>query len=366
MKLVAAKCPNCGAQIEVDQNSDSTKCEYCDSKIIVEDAIEKYKVEISGSVQVNNLPTIENFIKLGDRHFNNNEFTEAYNNYTKAVELDPDNVHAVFRQGLCKAKSSNYERFELDYVIIALKNIYEILKNRNENNEIERYVVECNAEIRRHDLLLVSKYNQSTLQQNEVEAFNQNIKKCIDGYEYLYSITENNIELKKKIIDNIMKSIGNYLVKKRYISNIRTNTGGYLVKYYSLSSQVMNEYNSKKQFYYTELIKLSSPEEQEKLLNKQKKSSNNFGAPTLKFFKVSCFIIVAFACLMAGISLISGNFICWFLWAFVAVLYVPTNKKKILDKYGEKFPTLQTTIYVFRVIIPFIAFYLLVILSSKD
>ena len=31
MKIVAAKCPNCGANIEVDSNSNTTKCEYCNS-----------------------------------------------------------------------------------------------------------------------------------------------------------------------------------------------------------------------------------------------------------------------------------------------------------------------------------------------
>ena len=30
MKFVAAKCPNCGAQIQVDKNSNSTICEFCE------------------------------------------------------------------------------------------------------------------------------------------------------------------------------------------------------------------------------------------------------------------------------------------------------------------------------------------------
>ena len=50
MKLVAAKCPNCGASIDVDKDSESTKCDFCKSKIIVEDAIAKYKIELSGEV----------------------------------------------------------------------------------------------------------------------------------------------------------------------------------------------------------------------------------------------------------------------------------------------------------------------------
>lgn len=52
MKIVSAKCPSCGANIEVDENSNQTKCEFCHSTIIVEDAIKKYKVEISGTVSL--------------------------------------------------------------------------------------------------------------------------------------------------------------------------------------------------------------------------------------------------------------------------------------------------------------------------
>lgn len=54
MKIVAAKCPTCGANIEVDENSNRTKCDFCHSTIIVEDAIQRYKIDVSGSVKVEN------------------------------------------------------------------------------------------------------------------------------------------------------------------------------------------------------------------------------------------------------------------------------------------------------------------------
>ena len=37
MKLVTAKCPNCCADINIDENSKIIKCEYCNASIIVED-----------------------------------------------------------------------------------------------------------------------------------------------------------------------------------------------------------------------------------------------------------------------------------------------------------------------------------------
>ena len=39
MKLVSAKCPNCGANLELNEKNEKTKCNFCNSTIIVEDAI---------------------------------------------------------------------------------------------------------------------------------------------------------------------------------------------------------------------------------------------------------------------------------------------------------------------------------------
>lgn len=41
MELLAAKCPNCGANIELDKNRDVLYCSYCGTKIIVKDEIKK-------------------------------------------------------------------------------------------------------------------------------------------------------------------------------------------------------------------------------------------------------------------------------------------------------------------------------------
>ena len=102
MKFVAAKCPNCGAQIQVDKNSNSTICEFCDSQIFVEEAIEKHRIEVSGSIEINNLPKLENYLKLGERHYNNGEYEESYEMYSKAIELDPDNYISIMRRGFSK------------------------------------------------------------------------------------------------------------------------------------------------------------------------------------------------------------------------------------------------------------------------
>ncbi len=70
--------------------------------ILVEDAIAKLKVVVEGEVELKGVPKLESYLKLGDRAYKDGEFDEAYINYSKALELDPDNAIAILRQGLSK------------------------------------------------------------------------------------------------------------------------------------------------------------------------------------------------------------------------------------------------------------------------
>ena len=42
IKLQDAKCPNCGANIQVNDKLENTICQYCGSQVVIEEAIEKY------------------------------------------------------------------------------------------------------------------------------------------------------------------------------------------------------------------------------------------------------------------------------------------------------------------------------------
>ena len=42
VKLVSAKCPNCGAALKLSKEEEKTKCDYCHNTIIVDDAITPY------------------------------------------------------------------------------------------------------------------------------------------------------------------------------------------------------------------------------------------------------------------------------------------------------------------------------------
>lgn len=48
MSLVAAKCPSCGASIQIPEGQDRCFCAYCGSQILTQAAIAFAKVQIEG------------------------------------------------------------------------------------------------------------------------------------------------------------------------------------------------------------------------------------------------------------------------------------------------------------------------------
>ncbi len=53
MKMVSIKCPNCGSSVELNGDLEKGTCNYCGTEIYNENALEKKKVEVSGSIVVN-------------------------------------------------------------------------------------------------------------------------------------------------------------------------------------------------------------------------------------------------------------------------------------------------------------------------
>ena len=51
-KLVLAKCTNCGGQLTVDAGQKSAVCPFCNSKFLIEQAINNYNFNMHGNMNV--------------------------------------------------------------------------------------------------------------------------------------------------------------------------------------------------------------------------------------------------------------------------------------------------------------------------
>lgn len=95
MPLVPAKCPQCGANIEIDDSKDAGICKYCGTAFITEKAINNYNTYVT----------------------NNNSFAGA----SIVVQSDTENIEKLIERASTFIKLKEYDDAEKAYHEIALK-----------------------------------------------------------------------------------------------------------------------------------------------------------------------------------------------------------------------------------------------------
>lgn len=252
MKLVSAKCPNCGANIEVDKNSDSTRCEFCKSKIIVEDAIAKYKIEVSGEVEIKNLPTLKNHIKLAERYYNDNEYEEALEQYSKICELDSNNCDAIVRRGICKSLLIRYPNFNVNHITNGLKNACDILeKEEKDNKDVNKYIIQCVYAIKKIESNMESYANGNILSKIEVEGLITRLIVCLEKKEYLFSLIKDDENVEIEIINSILTTISLINKKRKYNTGVTNRKGNRILVPFNINRNTLNRINTTRNKYQT-------------------------------------------------------------------------------------------------------------------
>lgn len=111
MAFKAAVCPSCGGQLQVPDDRDSVKCMYCGTDIIVREAIQ------SGS-GIN----IKNYLELAVAATNAGNYQEAYDYYSKVLEIDIKNPEAWCGKGRSAGWLSTLSNFRFAEMKSGLQN----------------------------------------------------------------------------------------------------------------------------------------------------------------------------------------------------------------------------------------------------
>lgn len=122
MGFVALKCPQCGADIELDDSREFGFCQYCGTKIMQE----QQNIHLSGSVSVDRGSEVNNLLTRARMLLSQNRQTDATRIYERVLEMDPvneeamnqlhviesvvtgPNVSVTHSGGLCKGTKINY------------------------------------------------------------------------------------------------------------------------------------------------------------------------------------------------------------------------------------------------------------------
>ena len=251
MKLVAAKCPNCGSNLNVNPNDEAVKCKYCKSAILIDDAINKYKLEISGEIEINNLPKANNYLKLAERSYSNKNFDEAYKNYEKIIELQPDNKVALLRYSICKTLLNNYVDFSLDYLFNSVEQIFE--DNSFSDVDIEKYIVEIIYAIDESLYATRKYYNSYALNQSELVEVQNKLISILNCYELIIKYTQ---DKNNYIIKQIISVLSDLIKDKNYKSGT-SREGGNFFKTYKTNYHDKSVFQGKL-VYYKKLLNTDS------------------------------------------------------------------------------------------------------------
>jgi len=117
MALVAAKCTNCGANLQIEHTKDAGICSHCGTAFITEKAINNYNItNVNYNTQnvVKNIygrerTEAEEYIKNGDIFIKLDNYKEAKEQYILAVKSDPADWRGWF--GLVKYETQNFTKF---------------------------------------------------------------------------------------------------------------------------------------------------------------------------------------------------------------------------------------------------------------
>ncbi|MEY8338202.1 tetratricopeptide repeat protein [Lachnospiraceae bacterium 62-35] len=127
MPLVAAKCTQCGANIEVDNTKEAGICKFCGTAFITEKAINNYIINNTYNIQSASLiippKNIGNLKKLGNEEYQKGNYDKAYEYFSKVLEISEDN-ECVFKRKIIDQLGNSSELVYTDFPKI-LKPYYE-------------------------------------------------------------------------------------------------------------------------------------------------------------------------------------------------------------------------------------------------
>ncbi len=127
MAVVALKCPSCNGDIEFDDSREFGFCSFCGTKVMIQEEIQKIKVIHTGSVVVDDSGKAANYLALASSALKNGNYGEAYDYYTKVLELDMKVYQAIFGKGLSAAYMSTSQNPRINELFNALEDVKDIV-----------------------------------------------------------------------------------------------------------------------------------------------------------------------------------------------------------------------------------------------
>ena len=150
MGFISMKCPNCSAEIILDDSREFWYCQYCGTKIVQDKII----VEYQGNLQINHSQEAENLVLRAQEFLRQGLLEQAIEYYNRALDLDAKNEKA--RLGLRQIviiKTNN--------ALKLAKSLFDVKRYKESEEQYKRVLeldpenVEAKNALLRFDLIVV-------------------------------------------------------------------------------------------------------------------------------------------------------------------------------------------------------------------
>ena len=101
MKIVNAKCPNCGANLDIPKETERVKCEYCNQNLLIDDE----KIKIEGNIRVAGIETDDELLTSANELLSMNEYLKAKKKFLEFSEKNPDNYQGWLGLLICRTRN---------------------------------------------------------------------------------------------------------------------------------------------------------------------------------------------------------------------------------------------------------------------
>ena len=121
-------CEMCGSTNLIKQNGVFV-CQECGTQYSVEEArkmMVEGTVDVKGTVKVDRSSEVDNILKNADTTYSDGNYKEAFDLYSQAMNIDPDNPHAILYRAISSAWQSSVKDCKITEINHASKRAFEL------------------------------------------------------------------------------------------------------------------------------------------------------------------------------------------------------------------------------------------------
>lgn len=190
MTFKDARCPNCGGELQLPDNKQKVKCMYCGSDILVQEAVSA----AAG-------PKVENLMGLARTAATASNHKEAYDYYTKVLELQPENCEAWFGKGESAGWLSDLNNFRFSEMSACFNKAIEFAPEDKQQEtraraatSVNDVAIACHTISRKHLIEIIS------FAANSWQEYLNRCGAVVSALEIAYTFAPDN----KQIVENLI------------------------------------------------------------------------------------------------------------------------------------------------------------------